>query len=130
MKTLFEMIKDDFTKIRELLKHFLLEHSSIVYRPFNLNDPGFIVVRLSDYYWGELDNDGKQKQAYIYKEYNRLLDLCNVLISDLPPNSIQEFKENEKVVLNCIEQNSIIWESSTQEVYLNVEKSLNIQLKI
>lgn len=129
MQTTLEKLEADFARIKEMMKVFLIEHSAIKYQPFNPG-PHFVPIGFSDYVWVGLDQNGKKNQAELYKSYKALMDLCKVLIVDLPPDSIKLFEEQQKAVLSSIEQNVMVWEKSTQEVYKRTEDCLIKQLEI
>lgn len=129
MQTTLEKLEADFARIKEMMKVFLIEYSAIKYQPFDPGPP-FYPIGFSDYVWVELDQNGKKSQAELYKSYKALMDLCKVLIVDLPPDSVELFEEQQNAVFSSIEQNVMVWEKSTQEVYKRTEDCLIKQLEI
>ena len=127
MYTVVEQLNEDIIALKDLLNDFLLNHAKIKYSPITTDSS--IVIIGSDYRWETLNTEGKQLQSRIYKKYNNFYELTTVLITDLPNNSMRDFKENAKSILNIIAQKDI-WDSSIQKVLSKALNCLDNQLKI
>jgi len=130
MISVLDKINADIEKIKILITNFLLNHSSIFYSPVNSPDSAVFILGRSDYHWGSLRQEGKQLQAMLFKAYNNFLEIAEVLISDLPSDSRDEFKESSKEVLLYIEQNDDIREPSIETIINRAISRLDNQMSI
>lgn len=125
MNTFIEAIQNDFDIVKENFTEFILNYSNLRYSPC---PPGFI--GFSDYSWSELTPAGVKFQSDLYLKYNHLMEIVEVLLSDVPSEYIAKFKECKRIVLSFIEQDTQIWNESLQEITQSGINELDIQLKL
>lgn len=128
MLTVFQQLSADVDKIKELAKNFFQEKSSIIYERINYD--GFFIAGRSDYKWAELDLEGKQLQAKLNTMYNHFYELGEVLVSNLPKESIQDFCESGSTITNYIQHIDQLWEKSTQEVLDKFHQEIEKQIYV
>lgn len=126
LTTTLEQIKQDLDMIKAQAKAFFLEHSIIEYHP---HDNEFI-IGFSDYYWGNLNPDGKKAQAKLYKDYSYFVELMGIMLSELPPDYLNNFEEARDSVMSSIKQDGQVWGPSTLEVLNEVIKYLDKQFSL
>jgi len=124
MNTVIENLNKDVINLKSLFEDFLLNHSEIYY------DPQSVIIGISDYSWKELNNEGKQIQNKLLKEYKKFIDLVLVLIKDVSKIMKNEFEECSNEILSYVEQNQQVWVKSTEEVLSKVLEYIDKQMEV
>ena len=128
MNTVIENLNKDVINLKSLFEDFLLNHSEIYYDP--QNDLEFVRVCGSEYRWKELNNEGKQIQNKLLKEYKEFINLVLVLIKGVSKNMKNEFEECSSEILSYIEQNQQVWVESTGDILSKVSECIDKQMEV
>lgn len=125
MQTFIDLIKNDFDVTKNNFNELILNHSGIRYSP---NPPG--LFGFSEYRWIKLETSGVKLQSELYKKYNHLTELIEVLLSDVPKEYLTKFIQSKKSVFSYIEQNSQVWKGNTQAINDDGINELDKQLNL
>lgn len=128
MNTVIENLNKDVINLKGLFEDFLLNHSKIYYDPQRNSE--LVIIGISDYSWKELNNEGKQIQNKLLKEYKKFIDLVLVLIKDVSKIMKNEFEECSNEILSYAEQNQQVWVKSTEEVLSKVLEYIDKQMEV
>lgn len=128
MNTVIENLNKDVINLKSLFEDFFLNHSEIYYDP--QRDSELVLIGRSDYRWKELNNEGKQIQNKLLKEYKEFINLVLVLIKDVSKNMKNDFEKCSSEILSCIEQNQQVWVESTEEVLSKVSEYIDKQMEV
>lgn len=128
MNTVIENLNKDVINLKSLFEDFFLNHSEIYYDP--QCDSELVLIGRSDYRWKELNNEGKQIQNKLLKEYKEFINLVLVLIKDVSKNMKNEFGECSNEILSYLEQNQQIWVKSTEEVLSKILECIDKQMEV
>jgi len=128
MNTVIDNLNKDVINLKSLSADFLLNHSEIYYEP--QSDLKFVRVCGSEYRWKGLNNEGKQIQNKLLKEYKEFINLVSVLIKDVSENMKNDFEECYSEILLYIEQNQQGWEESTVEVLSKLSEYIDKQMEV
>jgi PIN domain len=118
---------DSVLRLREPLRAFLLEHSSL--RTFDRGDSSVVFVG-PDNYWGPLDEHGLQLRSMLLEEYRRVTPVMRVLLSGQPQTVQGEFSEHEQTVTEAIEQSEATWWKTPAEAFEKASRALDAQLAL
>lgn len=128
MQTVTGNLEQMAAEIRDLLEKLLLNHSSI----YLWNTPGGPVLFISadgNYSYRDLDESGRRVQARLLEEYRRYQVFLEVLLKDLPRDSLEQLSECSTVVSRTIEQEDT-WCKNTQEALDKATEALQCQLRL
>ncbi len=128
MRTVTDNLKEMADEIQNLLEDLLQNHSSI----YMWNMPGGSLAVFSvdgNYAYNELQEEGRQIQAQLLKEYRRFYALLTVLLKDQPEDTLKELSQADTIMTYTIEQNKT-WCKNTQEATLKAVKSLDAEFKL
>lgn len=123
MSTILQKLQSDVLYIKDNLKILLLQHSQVG-KDVNENSPIFYISTSGNRLWEDLKPDGKVFRNFLYKEFNRILELWDYLIEPFPDDLINNYKEYKKEISDSILQTDTTWSRNTQEAFLNCERAL------
>ncbi|MFO7789184.1 MAG: PIN domain-containing protein [Bacteroidales bacterium] len=112
MNTAIENIVDNLEKLEKRLLDFLSAHSDV-----KRTDYADDVLSLSgDYTFIKLKPEAIPVQDRLYKDFNQVFNIINVLISDSPSNRLKKFKKNRNILDQCILQTGMMPLKSIEDV--------------
>jgi hypothetical protein len=128
MQTVTEAISEHIDQFRELLRAFLLEHSGSLR---DINKPSDSIVFVGPHYaWGDLDQEGRRLQSWLFDDYRRLAALIRALLRTLPAESSNELERAQNELEELIDQSHLTWIKTREEAVAKAESALDKQLEL
>jgi hypothetical protein len=121
METITEKINIDLAVLNDELTSFIKTHSRLRQIFF----PGDMSFSTSgDSRFEDLTLDAIPVQDRLYKKFNKIVELVEMLLSDSPERHLKEFHSETENVIESILQNKMTWCKSTNEVATKSSASL------
>lgn len=128
MKKQSEMIDEKLVKFNNSINDFLEKYIEIKYDPMESGD--IVFIGMSDYSWRDLNTEGKQCRAKIYKDINIFFELIEVILNQQPEEHIDDYKNCVEDIINILLQQVKVWDSSISKIKLKIDENFNTIRKI
>lgn len=122
METTSQRIINRLNELKTRVIEFLSKYSKI-YQSIHPGD-GFISLS-GNHSFEKLPKDAVHIQDKIYKDFNNLMDLIDVLIVDSMTTHKKSFEKEKKILLIYIQQRGMTWQQNISEVIGSTENSFN-----
>jgi hypothetical protein len=114
-------------EIKDSLKHFMLNHSSI--EPRKPYDEIWYMSPEGDRYYAELDKVGVKMQSYLSECYANFYSMLQPLLNDQPEEVLSKISKSKEVITRTIEHKLSFCENTKQALQIALE-AFEDQLKI
>ncbi len=113
MKTAIQKIKDDLYEFKTELIEFLKNYSGVKQTIFR--GDGFFSMA-GNFSFDKLPEEAITVQDKLFKEFNKLVEIINILLINSTKENIRKFKDSRMPILANINQDSLTWNKSIEAV--------------
>lgn len=121
METITEKINIDLSSLNNELTMFIKTYSRLE-RIFYPGDMSFSFS--GDYKFEDLNTEALPIQDQLYKKFNKIVELIEILLSDSPEKHLKEFHSETEKVFEFILQNKMTWCKNINEAVTKSSESI------
>ena len=130
MPSFYELLETSKEALKNEVSNFFETFTEAYYSPVNNRYSHIVIAGVGDYRWKELNEDAKQKQSDIYKKYNKLIQLYEVMLVEQPEKDVAKLHKIEKEVKDYILQGKQPWEKKVASVIAKVLNLIDEQFSL